>query len=1392
MHSIVQQNKPEWTDAMYFISHSSVDGHDLALRLRDSFLRAGTKAWMAPEDIPPAARWEGELDEALRDCKAVFFLITSDSVRGESGTRPELDRAKRYKKPIVPLRFDPDALIPYSLEGRQEIQFVGRFEGGLAALREHCRWLVSREGEIYQLKCRIQDGERELPREQNELRKQQIEKDLANLRESLAATRQALIDTGAAERNLRGKIDEGIKRERLEPEPVPYHRVIPVVNRRPASAPNNFQNRTAETQLMGQFLEDPSKRLLLVVGRGGVGKTAMVCRMLQEIENGRFPGGHVLRISFGAIVYMGAGPARNISFTNFYDDLCKLLPEGRRASLERLWVESQELTPRLVALTSAFSADSVIVLLDNFEDFIDSSTQNISDQELGEMLKNILALPDHSIKVIITSQVTPRALALYQPGRQMSLNLNEGLSSPYAEKLLQLMDSDGSVGLRDASPDVLGEIRRRTQGIPRALEAFYGILAADRYTSVSDILADASRILPDNVVQELVARAYHRLDEPAQRVFQALATYGEPVIAEAVDFLLEPFGPLQPSELILRRLVGMFLVRREGRHFFLHPVDAAFALTEIPEGTTENWLSGNAIFTRRYLFHRGAAYFQRIRRPEAGWRSIADLSPVLAQFKLLVGAGDWDGACDALDTMRPYLDRWGHVRQIERLAARLACEAGQPIKNWAAGLAGSAFSDLGEAPAAIEYLQLALEAPPHEISAAVLLNWRLTLGDCHFSLGHYPAAEAAYKQILKELELEDSTPKAMALLGLGSIAEVQSRPLEAEQQYRQALAVYAPQLSVAFVEEGDKTILAPSPLADALENPFSWHWLTDPVSIVDSDSDQAQGRLWLYGVEVPGKIADATPPDSSVGDAADKDIEMAFIQPTSELALIWMRFAELYAKTDRLREADAACRLAEKMYGDVQNDLGISGALDLMRRLAARLSDEDADQIARVQEERLQRARDAGDRSLEIAILKDLADYYLERRRYQDAEATYRELSRLATELENPSPLANAEFGLAKLDWIGEKSDDAIRRLEGLRESRAQDLRLQSDVDLLLARIEFSRNRRDTAARHCHKAAAGYAFLGSLSEQIEADRLMALIAIDARDYDQAVRRLEGTVELARAVGIPSLIISVLCDLAKAHLSAGQREASIARIEEATRNTSKIELPNTQAEALMTIGYIRSELKNFAPAEDAYQKARDVYERLGDQYGQFQTLSGLSRLYYLASESSKRLKVARAAWELLQGFGDRSEVRDARMDLSTALSENGFHAEAVEHMRAIVKEAPTAINIGNLGWILYEAGDYDRSLQESRRALEVDPSQVWVIRNLAHAYLALGKADDAEREYKRAIQTRKGGEDFFETIRIVRKLASGRLDLPRVHEMLHMLEEEQQAIEAKAAAALGQS
>jgi hypothetical protein len=186
------------------------------------------------------------------------------------------------------------------------------------------------------------------------------------------------------------------------------------------------------------------------------------------------------------IVYLSA--ARSFHRTNvpdLYTGLTRLLPEEIGKQLDSIYKNPQTSTLAIMeALVQAFSSGRTVVLLDNFEDMLVLETGKIKDVELDEALRALLELPPHGLKIIITTRVAPGELALVQPGLQRRLVLDTGLEQPYAENILRAMDADGKVGLRDGSAPLLAKARERTRGYPRALEHLFGILSADRDTSL--------------------------------------------------------------------------------------------------------------------------------------------------------------------------------------------------------------------------------------------------------------------------------------------------------------------------------------------------------------------------------------------------------------------------------------------------------------------------------------------------------------------------------------------------------------------------------------------------------------------------------------------------------------------------------------------------------------------------------------------------------------------------------------------------------------------------------------------------------------------------------------------------------------------------------------------
>lgn len=122
----------------HFLSYSSVDGFDFALKLVDD-LAVGPPSydvWMDQRDLQPGVDRDVQTVEAIRECQALLLAMTTDGVDPYSDIKPEWTRALKYKKPIAPLRVEPEIELPFRLASRQYNDFSEDYEQGLAIGQE--------------------------------------------------------------------------------------------------------------------------------------------------------------------------------------------------------------------------------------------------------------------------------------------------------------------------------------------------------------------------------------------------------------------------------------------------------------------------------------------------------------------------------------------------------------------------------------------------------------------------------------------------------------------------------------------------------------------------------------------------------------------------------------------------------------------------------------------------------------------------------------------------------------------------------------------------------------------------------------------------------------------------------------------------------------------------------------------------------------------------------------------------------------------------------------------------------------------------------------------------------------------------------------------------------
>ena len=190
----------------HLISYATVDAHDFADRLA-----AALSAAAPPLPAVLIADRSDDRVATIRDCASLIFVMTPASVAEGSPCARDLQLARRYGKPILPLLLDASTVLPPRLQPRRPIDFTA-FERGLTQLRARLQQLDAPKGRLQTLKERLADAERDLKQEPSRqergrdviaLIKQQIEQQQRMVDDPQRAAKRGSID-----------IDRQIERER--------------------------------------------------------------------------------------------------------------------------------------------------------------------------------------------------------------------------------------------------------------------------------------------------------------------------------------------------------------------------------------------------------------------------------------------------------------------------------------------------------------------------------------------------------------------------------------------------------------------------------------------------------------------------------------------------------------------------------------------------------------------------------------------------------------------------------------------------------------------------------------------------------------------------------------------------------------------------------------------------------------------------------------------------------------------------------------------------------------------------------------------------------------------------------------------------------------------------
>lgn len=728
----------------YFISYSHRDGLDFALNIYSIVKnKTPSSAVWFDKHIQGGEPWQEAIDNAIRRCETLIFIMTQESVQFGSGCEWEYLLARDLSKFIIPLKFHENIETPLTLRNLQYIDFVTSESSATEALVKQLQWLESNEGRIWKYQQQIMNVRRKL----ETLSLATTEK--VNLEHKLEKL-QALI-TSLEDNNTNEKQDshqlQSTQQASIGSSYDFSRNSTTIINSLPSKVPPYFKGRKSQIYESLVLLNEEYYKFIYFIGRGGIGKTTLVGKILETIINrekiDRFP----LLLNLDTIINIRK---EGHAIPNIDDILLSLAQASNfnNQEINRIINNSSlQLHQKVELIVSDIGKKFIIIFFDNFEDYINTSRK--VDEDIDEFLRVLLRMHEYNIKVIFTTRELPEDLPKYMLEYQRAIFL-DGLNSDAVKDIFAELDRSGVAGLNNIEKEKFDKILKRTLGYPRAIITLYALLSMNKNNIVEDFVSDV-RILPDEVISVLIGEAFDSLANLPQMILMSLAVYNTPVYSRAIEHMLFPFTTEQ-LDATLEYLVNMQLVVRfPGDRFALISVDQQFIFDRIP-------LDNNKHFNRTILAKHGAEYYSINHIPIDHITELHELDSYLNEYNLLLLAEDFQHAFTLLSKLDDeVLSNWGKYQAITRMHNRLRSYLEQPNdKELSHGITANSYRRLGNHTLALEHYQDALSIAKQHNNLDSMCRWMGRLGGIYRDIGDFDTALKYHSKALSiAVQIED-------------------------------------------------------------------------------------------------------------------------------------------------------------------------------------------------------------------------------------------------------------------------------------------------------------------------------------------------------------------------------------------------------------------------------------------------------------------------------------------------------------------------------------------------------------------------------------------------------------------------------------------------------------
>lgn len=695
------QNPFEQMSDHVFITYARADGGDFATRLHDDLEKNGVNTWLDKRDIKPGENFRAAIDKGLLGARVLIVLLSPVSLLSDE-VAAEWNDALTRLVPIIPLVIG-DGRIPPNLAIIQNIDFRADYDKALTQLLERLRHIE--EDHLIFLRNRLSELQSA----------QQTISDPESLNYRIALLNLAIAYYSKGARVLGGGAP-------IEPTPddatfESFHLQQHIVGQY-AAVISHFHDRKAQQATIQKSLADPTAKLISVIGRGGMGKSGLVTKVLSDIAENQWEHlpADIARPQVKGIVNITIRPTE-VPVERIFLDAARLLGNEQQSLIRNLWRSREHDLPAKISQFLEYFRDGLyIILLDNLED-LQNADGSLINADLYQFLE-IALNATHGIKFLITSRL-PMASNLTFAKLDQRVRLDEGLPPEDAVAMLQDLDHNGEANLLNEEIGTLQQAVELVHGVPRALEVIFSICQTDQFLTLSELI-EQFRERPE--IENLVADNFKRLDRDARYIMEALAVFARPAPITALGFMLQAYAPNVDVRHVVDRLArtATISIDRPTKTVNLHPIDRDYVYHALPK-------TGD--YSQQSLEIRAADYYAQLRLPVEQWHDIPQIEPVINEFDHRVRAEQFEIAFDLLNSIdHDYLRVWGDFDRLIAMRGQLQNKLTDPLMVFDNMLGlGIVYMTRRDNHRAIQHFRAMLETPPKDSIER--------LGKLHFNLG---------------------------------------------------------------------------------------------------------------------------------------------------------------------------------------------------------------------------------------------------------------------------------------------------------------------------------------------------------------------------------------------------------------------------------------------------------------------------------------------------------------------------------------------------------------------------------------------------------------------------------------------------------------------------------